>query len=49
MAVISNCVGVVIGSWMMSDLMASSTPPHTRRFSPFVEVTILVEIFRCQL
>ena len=27
MAVISNCVGVAIGSWMMSDLMASSTPP----------------------
>ena len=26
-AVISNCVGVAIGSWMMSDLMASSTPP----------------------
>ena len=26
-AVISSCVGVVIGSWMMSDLMASSTPP----------------------
>ena len=25
MAVISNCVGVAIGSWMMSDLMASST------------------------
>ena len=23
MAVISSCVGVVIGSWMMSDLMAS--------------------------
>ena len=29
MAVISSCVGVVIGSWVMSDLMASSTPPHT--------------------
>ena len=28
-AVISNCVGVAIGSWMMSDLMASSTPPPT--------------------
>ena len=27
-AVISNCVGVAIGSWMMSDLMASSTPPY---------------------
>ena len=27
-AVISSCVGVVIGSWMMSDLMASSTPPY---------------------
>ena len=26
-AVISSCVGVIIGSWMMSDLMASSTPP----------------------
>ena len=26
-AVISNCVGVVIGSWMMSDLMYSSTSP----------------------
>ena len=26
-AVIYNCVGVAIGSWMMSDLMASSTPP----------------------
>ena len=26
-AVISNCVGVAICSWMMSDLMASSTPP----------------------
>ena len=26
-AVISSCVGVVIGSWMMSDVMASSTPP----------------------
>ena len=25
-AVISSCVGVVIGSWMMSDLMASSRP-----------------------
>ena len=47
-AVISSCVGVVIGSWMMSDLMASSTP-NTRRFCPFVEVSILVEIFRCQL
>ena len=44
-AVISSCVGVVIGSWMMSDLMASST----RRFCPFVEVSILVEKFRCQL
>ena len=48
-AVISSCVGVVIGSWMMSDVMASSTPPHTRRFCPFVEVSILVEIFHCQL
>ena len=47
-AVISSCVGVVIGSWMMSDLMASSTP-HTRRLCPFVEVSILVEIFQCQL
>ena len=27
-AVISNCVGVAIGSWMMSDLIASSTPPY---------------------
>ena len=27
-AVISSCVGVVIGSWMMPDLMASSTPPY---------------------
>ena len=26
-AVIYNCVGVAIGSWMMSHLMASSTPP----------------------
>ena len=26
-AVISNCIGVAIGSWMMSDLIASSTPP----------------------
>ena len=26
-AVISSCVGVVIGSWMMSDVMASSAPP----------------------
>ena len=53
MAVISICVGVEIGSWMMSDLMASisTPPPHTRRFCgcPFVEVSILVEIFRCQL
>ena len=47
-AVISSCVGVVIGSWMMSDLMVSSTP-HTRRFCPFVKVSILVEQFRCQL
>ena len=48
MAVISSCVGVVIGSWMMSDVMASSTP-HTRRFCPFVEVSILVGKCRCQL
>ena len=26
MAVISSCVGVVIGSWIMSDLIASSSP-----------------------
>ena len=26
MAFISRCVGVVIGSWMMSDLMASNIP-----------------------
>ena len=50
MAVISSCVGVVIGSWMMSDLMASSTPPpHTRLVCPIVEVSILVEKIRCQL
>ena len=48
MAVISRCVGVVIGSWMMSDLMASSTP-HTRRVCPSVEVSILVGKFCCQL
>ena len=47
-AVISSCVGVVIGSWMMSDLMATP-PPHTRRVCPFVEVSILVEKFHCQL
>ena len=28
-AVIFSYVGIVIGSWMMSDLMASSTPPIT--------------------
>ena len=34
-AVISSCVGVVIGSWMMSDLMASSTPPPYPSFLSF--------------
>ena len=35
-AVISSCVGVVIGSWMMSDLMASSTPPPYPSFLSFL-------------
>ena len=35
MAVISNCVCVAIGSWMMSDLMASSTPPPIPILSVF--------------
>ena len=50
-AVIYNCVGVTIGSWMMSDLMASSTPPppHTHLVCLFVEVSSLVEKIRCQL
>ena len=49
-AVISSCVGVAIGSWMMSDLVASSTPPHhTRLVCLFLEVCSLVDKFRCQL
>ena len=40
MAVISSCVGVDIGLRMMSDLMASSTPPHTRLVCLFIEVCI---------
>ena len=45
--VISSCVGIAIGSWMMSVPMASSRayPSHTRRICPFVEVTILVDTF----
>ena len=34
-AVIYNCVGVAIGSWMMSDLMDSSTPPPIPILSVF--------------
>ena len=35
MAVISSCVGVANGSWKMSDLMASSTPPPYPSFLSF--------------
>ena len=35
-AVISSCVCVAIGSWMMSDLMASSTPPPYPYCLPFL-------------
>ena len=44
-AVISSCVGVVIGSWIMSDLMASSTHPPYPSFLSFRRRTASSPLF----